>query len=798
MSTELARTKVLFGEAIDRLGTDRAAFLEEACAGSPDLRGRVEALLADAEVDDRFLCSATLDSDAGQTAPVGETAGDHIGPYKLVGLIGEGGFGSVYLAEQQAPVRRRVAIKIIKLGMDTRSVIARFEQERQALAVMQHPNIAKVLDAGATDAGRPYFVMELVRGDPITRYCEQNRLTINDRLALFTQVCQAVQHAHSKGVIHRDIKPSNVLVTTEDGRPMARIIDFGIAKATTHRFTEKTVFTRPGQFIGTPEYMSPEQSEGHFDLDTRTDIYSLGVLLYELLTGLTPFDARRLHAAPYAELLRIIREDDPPRPSTRLGQLTDTLPDVAARRGVEPRALTGMLRGDLDWIVMRALEKDRSRRYETASSFAADIQRYLAGEPVEAAPPRTMYRLWKFVSRHRCTVLAALIVAAALLMGVIGIGVGLHQALEQRDKAIAAGALANARLADVEKARVEADEALARAEKNAKIARAVTQFFAHDVLDVKPVPGGAPEPTVRQLLDAVPAKIDRYFKSDPAVEGIIRERVGQLYRRLGEMDRCREYLEAAVPLLESGLGPDHKETLFAVQRLGELNMDFARFDRAAELFDRAYHGRTRAYGPEDSWTMSSLKRRGHARVMTGAVEEGLRDLTDVLTHHLDKEGEESRNATLTVLDMCDAYLHVGRVEEARTMSSRSLDIILDRQGPLAGLEWGARIRLGAACRTLGRYDEALAQVQKVIEITEQIYPPTHPEFIKIRLEHGRILAALGRNELARTELETAYSLAATVFGAGSAACHDAASSLESLERLAGNLAAAALWQERAR
>ena len=326
---------------------------------------------------------------------VSEKPGNTIGRYKLLQQIGEGGMGVVYMAEQNKPVQRKVALKIIKPGMDSRQVIARFEAERQALAMMDHNNIARVLDAGATDSGRPFFVMELVRGVPITRYCDENKLETRQRLELFSEVCQAVQHAHQKGIIHRDLKPSNVLVTLYDGNPVPKVIDFGVAKATSRKLTERTMFTQFGQMVGTLEYMSPEQAEmSGLDVDTRSDIYSLGVLLYELLTGSTPLDRKRLKEAAFEEIQRMIREEEPPRPSTRLST-TENLASVSAQRGVEPRKLSMLLRGDLDWIVMKSLEKDRTRRYESASSFAADVQRYLTDEPVEACPPSAGYKLPK-------------------------------------------------------------------------------------------------------------------------------------------------------------------------------------------------------------------------------------------------------------------------------------------------------------------------------------------------------------------------------------------------------------------
>jgi eukaryotic-like serine/threonine-protein kinase len=424
MNEPASREEAIFAAASQLPPDQRGDYLRQACAGDDELRRRVEGLLEAHEQAGGFMQEPG--APAGRptivlSIPVTEKTGDRIGRYKLLQQIGEGGCGVVYMAEQEEPVRRRVALKVIKLGMDTKSVIARFEAERQALAMMDHPNIAKVLDAGATENGRPFFVMELVRGIKITDYCDQNKLSTDERLGLFTHVCNAIQHAHQKGIIHRDIKPSNILVTLHDGVPVPKVIDFGIAKATQGRLTDQTLFTAFEQFIGTPAYMSPEQAEmSGLDVDTRSDIYALGVLLYELLTGRTPFDAKELLQAGLDELRRTIREKEPARPSTRLSTMLDAdLTAVAQRRHVEPPKLIHSLRGDLDWIVMKSLEKDRTRRYETANGLAMDIQRYLTNEPVAARPPSTIYKFQKLVRRNKAVFATAGTGVAALVVGLI-------------------------------------------------------------------------------------------------------------------------------------------------------------------------------------------------------------------------------------------------------------------------------------------------------------------------------------------------------------------------------------------
>jgi serine/threonine protein kinase len=456
MTTESCKAKDIFIELVGHVVPEEwDERLVEACEGNEDLRRRAQALLRAHSEPSSFLeePAIAVEESADTESPIAERPGTIIGPYQLVEQIGEGGMGVVFLAEQARPIQRTVALKIIKPGMDTRQVIARFEAERQALAMMDHPNVAKVLDAGTTApvesgySGRPYFVMELVKGVPITEYCDAQHLSVSRRLELMAAVCQAVQHAHQKGLIHRDLKPSNVLVADYDGRPVPKIIDFGVAKAIDSRSVERTLCTEHGQIVGTLEYMSPEQAAGSPDIDTRSDVYSLGVLLYELLAGSPPFDAHDLRSKPYGDVQRIIREVDPPAPSTKLSHL-DTLPTVAANRESEPRSLYQAVQGELDWIVMKCLEKDRTRRYESAAALAADLGRYQADEPVSAAAASRLYQMSKLFRRNRLAVIASAAVLLGLVAGVIGMAIGLvslsrERIISERQRAEAQLNLAN-------------------------------------------------------------------------------------------------------------------------------------------------------------------------------------------------------------------------------------------------------------------------------------------------------------------------------------------------------------------
>ncbi|HUG92102.1 MAG TPA: protein kinase [Planctomycetaceae bacterium] len=529
MTHSEASQRSIFCEALERPAPEeRAAYLDRACGDDAELRARVEALLDAHGAAGGFLRGPSAADTPTINMPVlAEGPGTHIGPYKLLQQIGEGGFGVVFMAEQTEPVARRVALKVIKPGMDSRQVIARFEAERQALAMMDHPNIAKVLDAGTTDSGWPYFVMELVKGVPITRYCDEKHLTPRERLDLFVPVCQAVQHAHHKGIIHRDLKPSNVLVALFDGKPVPKVIDFGVAKATGARLTDRTMFTELGQIVGTLEYMSPEQAElNQLDVDTRSDIYSLGVLLYELLTGTTPFERKRLQQAALIEWLRIIREDEPQKPSTRLST-TDELPSIAANRGLEPKRLSGLVRGELDWIVMKALEKDRGRRYETANGFAQDVQRYLNDEAVAACPPSAAYRFRKFARRNRGVLAAASLIVAALTLSVAALAVGNIRVTRERnakaqalvEKTLALGEkqaalakateqerLATANAAEARQQRTLADAQAARAREQELLAR--QRFYASQMNLAQQAWEAGDQPRVLELLESQRPHVD--------------------------------------------------------------------------------------------------------------------------------------------------------------------------------------------------------------------------------------------------------------------------------------------------
>jgi len=573
--TSKKNAEEIFSKAVELTDSEeQAAYLEQACGGDEKLRAQVETLLKWHTEAGDFLEVPVVDPDVTlETSAVTEGSGAVIGRYKLLERIGEGGMATVYMAEQKRPLRRRVALKIIKLGMDTKQVIARFEAERQALAMMDHPNIAKVLDAGATETGRPYFVMELVRGVPITEFCDSNHLIPRERLELFISVCQAVQHAHQKGIIHRDIKPTNILVTLHDGEPVVKVIDFGIAKAVNQQLTEKTVFTRYSQMIGTPEYMSPEQAEmSGLDIDTRADVFSLGVLLYELLTGTTPFDSEYLLSKGYGEMQRIIREEEPTRPSTKLSTLGEALTEIAKHRHTSPELLCKLIRTDLDWIVMKSLEKDRTRRYESVSELAADVKRHLKDEPVLAGRPSTLYRIRKFARRRRALVGAVAAVAAAIVVGFV---VSTTMYL-RADKALRKEAIA----------RSEAETARNEAEQQAETLKTLAPFYDWDISIASQGGIGRDFPLAAGLHEAA-IEFERTFKGPALLEAKGCAYFGITLLLLGEHRAADRYLAKALKIRQAELGPGDPVTLISMANLAILRMHQEDFEQATALLVEA-------------------------------------------------------------------------------------------------------------------------------------------------------------------------------------------------------------------
>lgn len=689
----------IFQQAADAPAERRSVIIDELCGGDRSIGEEVRSLLRRFDEGTISILQAG-NAPAALLEGIVERPGDRLGNYTIADTLGEGGFGMVYVADQSEPVRRRVALKILKAGMDTASVLQRFGAERQALALMDHPSIAKVLDAGSTPTGRPYFVMELVDGPPLTRYCDEHTLTTRQRLEIFVQVCRAVQHAHQKGVIHRDLKPSNILVSNDDGRPLPKVIDFGIAKATSAALTDNPAFTHHDQVIGTPEYMSPEQagSAGR-DIDTRTDIYSLGVILYELAAGVLPFDSGTLRSGGLVAMQQLIQEVDPPRPSLRLSSLAPELQQAAAaNRRTDAVALRRSLRGDLEWIIIKAMEKDRARRYDSAAALAADVERHLRDEPVLAGPPGAAYRAGKFVRRHRTGVAAGAAVALALVAGLAAAATGFVRASRERDLAIAAQDAA------ITSARIARHEATKAAE--------VSKFLNGVLTSVDPDRAQGKEPTVRSVVDDAARRLDAEGLEDqPDVRAELLETIGGVYQALGFYKEARDKLAQAVTLIDR-VDPVSLRAAEAREELATSHIDLNEYKPAEELLERA----------------------AEIRRATPSVD--------------DDEGPQWPQGLAAV------YYHTGRYAQGEAL----LRSYLERAEARADHDLPALIDaltgLGTNLEAQGRYDEAIPLLERAVAERKALYPDGHTSVASALNGLANTLEAAGkldRAELAHRE-----------------------------------------------
>src|SRR5262245_34584500 len=765
----------VFAEAVQLLREERIAFLDRACADDVDLRQRIEALLRSNDRAGDFLEEPPTGSITEGRAKVaaGEKPGDQVGRYKLLQQIGEGGCGVVFVAEQEEPVRRRVALKIIKPGMDTKSVIARFEAERQALALMDHPNIAKIFDAGATESGRPYFVMELVRGIKITDYCDQHSLTTEERLNLFVQVCQAIQHAHQKGIIHRDIKPSNILVTTTaEDVVLPVVIDFGIAKATSNqRLTDNTLFTAFEMLIGTPAYMSPEQAAlTSADVDTRTDIYSLGVLLYELLTGSTPFDTGQLLKAGLDEIRRVLKEQEPVSPSTRLSKLTDAdLTTVARRRHSEPPTLVRTVRGDLDWIAMKALEKDRTRRYPTANGLALDIQRFIANEAVVARPPSKTYKMQKLVQRNRLLFAGIGVIALLLVTSLIVVSTSLTK--ERRS-------------------RREAEAASIKSQQ-------ITKFLKEMLQGVGPsVALGEDTKLLRRILDQTVERVGKEMAHQPQVEAELRNIMGGLYGELGYPGQGEKMVRRALEIHQKEFGPKSLEAAASLNLLGRQLMGQSKRPEAARAYSEALAIRRRLLGEEHTDTATSLSDLAAVYGEEGKVVEAEAMAREALRIRR-KLGENNSGQVADLLrNLCIILGNGGKWAEAEETAREVLKMRRNLHGPEHPSVAGALHDLAWTVGAAKRFEEAESLEAEVVLMQGRLLGDSHPD-VSITLNSlGGLLGNRGDKHASEAVLKAVLSIQRKMLADDHPATLETLCSLARVLEAEGNRSdAESMWRE---
>jgi non-specific serine/threonine protein kinase/serine/threonine-protein kinase len=714
----------------------------------PPLREEVGSLLAAYQKADSFLESPPVEEPKAlslDTASVtlerddqtDSRARQQIGPYRILSEIGHGGMGVVYEAEQEKPVHRRVALKLIKWGMDTKAVIARFESERQALALMNHPNIASVYDAGATEQGRPFFAMELVHGEPITEYCDKNRLTIKERLGLFIRVCEGVQHAHQKGIIHRDIKPSNILITIQDSKPVPKIIDFGVAKATSQRLTERTVYTELGQLIGTPEYMSPEQAEmTGIDIDTRTDVYSLGVVLYELLVGAQPFDAKTLRQARFDDMRRKIREDEPPKPSTRLSRLGEPSTTAAKNRRVELRSLERDLQGDLDWITMRALEKDRTRRYGSPSDLAADIERHLTHEPVNAGPPSNIYRATKFVRRHLVGVVSATSIALLLVALLVGMTVQAARIARERD----------------------------RANREAEVASTVSQFLVGLFEVSDPDEARGKTITAREILDKGTRDIEYSLSGQRDVQARLMITMGKVYTNLGLYEKAEPLLKEALETQRQVLGDQHPNTLTALNEMANLYWHQGRYRDAEPLYVELVESRRRVLGEEHPDTLGAEFDLASLYTATNRNDEAERLILETLEAQRRVLGEEHPDTLSSMGCLSNIYFSLRRYEDAEPINVKILELRRRTLGDNHPDTLLAIHNLAVSYHYMDRYDEAEPLYVECLKAERVILGELHPDTILTTEMLGWLYLKQQRYDEAEARLLAAHQSALSAFG----------------------------------